>query len=151
MKVINYKRSVNNTLNASRKLLSLLKIDYTSTYLEDILLTHSDYPSLLSISDSLEKYNVDTLAVKISEEKLDEIPLPCLVQVHEKGNSFLYIIRKVEKNQVCFYNENNKSIKVSRDAFINKWTGICLLAEKNEKSKEPGIEEELKKKNLFLV
>lgn len=140
---------MDNDLNVLNKLLELVKVKKTNTFLKENLLSHADYPSLISISDTLEKYNIQTLAVKIKEEKLEVIPLPCIIQVYDKGEYFFYILTKIEANNVTVYNQNNKILYISKDTFLEVWTGICLLIEITPTTKEPGIEARIKRRKII--
>ena len=55
---------MDNCVFVTKQLLTLLGVKSTSKYLKDKILSHPDYPSLLSISDTLEEYQIETLAVK---------------------------------------------------------------------------------------
>lgn len=65
---------MNNCLHAARRILKLFDVPYTGSYLKDALLSHPHYPSLLAIADTLDKYGISQLAVKIGKEKLDQVP-----------------------------------------------------------------------------
>ncbi|WKB81842.1 vitamin K epoxide reductase family protein [Cellulophaga lytica] len=140
---------MSNYLDTTKKLLKLLSVKHTNTYIKDAILSHPDYPSLLSISDTLTKYSVENLAVKIDSEKLKEIPLPCIVQVEEKGTSLFYVLNSYDDTNTAYYDHKNKHNTVSTDTFLEKWTGICLVAEKSEESREPGIEKRLAQKKVI--
>ncbi|QCX02206.1 hypothetical protein FGM00_19560 [Aggregatimonas sangjinii] len=142
---------MSNLLDSMRIILRLLKIEKTNSYLKDTLFSHPNYPSLLSISDTLGKYRINTLAVRIGEEKLQEIPLPCFVQVVDQGTTLLYILTKINLNEVVLIKESNLITKSSKMDFQKKWTGICLLVEKTKNSKEPDIEKKLARKKSITV
>ena len=61
---------MNNCLTTVKRILNLLNVKYTSKYLKDTILSHPNYNSLLSISDTLDKYNIENLALKIDWIKL---------------------------------------------------------------------------------
>ncbi|MCX2682113.1 hypothetical protein OOZ15_19340 [Galbibacter sp. EGI 63066] len=50
---------MDNCLNTFLKLLKCLKVKHTKAYAKDTILSHPDYPSMLAISDALEKYNIE--------------------------------------------------------------------------------------------
>ncbi len=135
---------MDNYISSTKKILQTLQLKHTNTYIKDNILSHPDYPSLLSVSDTLEKYNIDTLAIKINAERLEEAPLPYIVQVEERNNPLFYVLTKIDKNTIAYYNENNKIFNETKDGFLSKWTGICLLVEKTESSQEPNIEQSIR-------
>jgi uncharacterized membrane protein len=148
---------MDNALHTFIKLLQLLKVKYTKVYATDIILSQSDYPNLLAISESLSHYKIDSAAVKVENDSLDKLPLPCVVQVMVKENErapamlFFHTLEKVTDKDVTYYNYLNKKKTVTKKQFIEQWTGIALLVEKNKNSQEPNITEKLKKRRVEQV
>ncbi|MFI1745054.1 cysteine peptidase family C39 domain-containing protein [Thalassobellus sediminis] len=140
---------MDNCVNATRKLLNTLNVKNTKKYLEDSILSHPEHPSLLAISDTLEKYNIETLAVKIDQEKLNNMPLPCIVQVKKQGTHVFFVLKKVLANEVEYYDDKSKLVKTLKEDFLKSWTGICLLAETSTESKEIDIDKKLLSSNIL--
>lgn len=140
---------MDNCINTSRKILELLKIKYTSKYLKDSILSHPDHPSLLAISDTFNRYNINNEAIKIGQDKFSYLPLPCIVQVSVRGTTFFYTLIKITDAKVIFYDQENKLKQETKEDLLKKWTGICLLAEKSEKSREIDIEKKLFERQTF--
>lgn len=134
---------MDNCVYATKRLLTLLNVKNTKKYLEDSILSHPEHPSLLAVSDTLEKYNVATLAVQINAEKLNDMPLPCIVQVKQRGAPLFFVLNKITERDVEYYDDKNKLTKASKEEFLKVWTGICLLAETSEDSKEIDIDKKL--------
>ena len=141
---------MDHCISASKTLLKQLSIKYTDQYLEDNVLSHPHHPSLLSITDTLDKYNIENLAVRINAEKLSQLPLPCIVQVSDDGGIF-YVLKQYSEDKIEYLSDNGKSIFVPRDNFLERWTGICLLAETSKDSREPGIEKKLADKMVMSI
>lgn len=143
---------MDNCLFAVSRILNILEVPYTSQYIKELILSHSDYPSILSISDSLNKYKVRNAAVQIEDKnELSNIPTPAIVQIDRSGNPVFCVLNSVSSDTVRFYNEFDKVEVISFQKFTELWTGICLLIEKTEDAKEPGFEKHLYKKNLKYV
>ena len=123
-----------------KRILHLLDIPYTNNYLKDILVSHPDPESLLSISDTLAKYKIDSLAVQIGGEKLDQLPLPCIIQIKGDSHPYFSCLSRVSESSMEYVDIKGATIKTPRDEFMSKWTGVTLLAEKGENSSEPGYE-----------
>ncbi|MEP1488877.1 MAG: vitamin K epoxide reductase family protein [Algibacter sp.] len=134
---------MDNCIHATKRLLISLNIKHTSKYLKDSILSHPDHPSLLSISDTLEKYQIETLAVKIDADKLNEMPMPSIVQVEVNRQPLFFVLQKVLDNKVSYYDDKNKLTESSKETFLKLWTGICLLVETTTQSKEKDIEKKL--------
>lgn len=61
-------------VKATIHFLKLLNVKVTNTTVNETLQNHPDWPSLLCISDSLNKWNVPNGAGKIDVSKIDELP-----------------------------------------------------------------------------
>ncbi|WP_164674917.1 hypothetical protein [Anditalea andensis] len=53
--------------------------------------------------------------------------------------------------EVVYVNESNKKVLVSPREFMNQWTGVSLIVEKNSDFIEPGYKEEFGKKEDFKL
>ncbi len=130
-----------NCIQTSKKILALLRVRYTGKYLKGEVISHPHFPSLLTISDVLEKYKISHVPLKIGKDKLAEVPLPCIAQVAVRGKEFFHTLTHISEKSVDGYDELGIENKVSREDFLKMWTGVVLLVERNEDSAEPGIEE----------
>jgi uncharacterized membrane protein len=124
------------------ELLKSLGAKVTIATIDDILHEHPDYPSFLSISDSLEKWNIESVSIETSKEKLNEIPTPFITAF--KQNVFI-LVTKVHENSVAIKNQHGKHVIMTKADFFDKWTEQILLAELNERSGEADYQ---KKYNL---
>jgi hypothetical protein len=70
------------TLNTTlHNWLTELKIPVSKSYLKQQLQSHPDYPSLLSITDTLNELCIDNTAIQIEKEILPEIPTPFIAHL----------------------------------------------------------------------
>lgn len=116
-----------------------LGVRVTDTSVENALSNHSDYPSLLSISNVLSNYGVKNISFKGSIEKFKEMPFPFITQIKgEKSQEAFYtIIRSITNGNISYYNpESHRWEKISSESLEKKWTGIILLADEEEKRDE---------------
>jgi hypothetical protein len=67
------KTSSHNTSLVTHQLIKYWKLPITRTTTIDSLEAHPDFPSLYSISDNLKKWKIDSLALQIDAEKLDQL------------------------------------------------------------------------------
>jgi len=132
--------SMENSLICTKRLFELIKLPYTTAFLMDKLLTHPEPESLLSISDTLAEYKVDSLALQIGEDKLDQLPLPCIVQLKGDRHPFFSCLSSVDKGDIEYLDSTGRTTKILRNEFLTKWTGVTLLVEKVENSAEPGYQ-----------
>ncbi|MET2983641.1 vitamin K epoxide reductase family protein [Aureibaculum conchae] len=142
---------MDNCYIATKQLLKRLKVKHTNAYLKDNILSHPDHPSLLSIADTLTRYNIENLAVKITEEKFDELSTPCIVQVSVHSRTLFYTLTNITDTTVTYFDDKNKKQELTKAKFLKLWTGVCLMAETNATSKEIDIEKKLADKRLTTV
>lgn len=144
---------MDNCVNTVSNLLRILKVKHTLRYVTDSVLSHSDHSSLLSISDTLEKYKIDSLAIRIDAKKLVEMPTPFIAQVKDHKQELFWIVEQISKQEVTYRNDENKKLNCSVEKFLELWTGIVLLVEVTNDSKEEGIQEKIVNKRLqnFLI
>lgn len=92
-----------------------LKIPVSKSYIKQQLLSHPDYPSLLSITDTLTGLGIENAAVQIEKEKLEELETPFLVHLNGNGGEFSIV---------------KESKQTLQKEFLNRWSGIAVAAEK---------------------
>lgn len=142
---------MNNNLIVAERLLKSksINVKYTKNYLKDTILSHPDYPSLLSISDTLKDYNIKTLAAKIDFNKLKGMPMPCIVQIEANNQFLFYVLEHITDSEVSYFYKKREPTKMSKNDFLDIWTGITLLIEKTERSEEKGIREKILVKRIY--
>ncbi|PWK16678.1 peptidase C39-like protein [Arcicella aurantiaca] len=126
--------SEKNAFVAVNNLLKIAKVKVTETTLKNKLLQHSEFPTLVSLSDVLTDLKVDNMATRINPYQLSEIPLPAIAHF-ENGSGYI-IISKIENNTVEWLHDKMGIRSESIAEFSQKWQGITLLTQPNEKSGE---------------
>lgn len=121
-----------------KTLLGELGVPFTNRFLKEKLGTHPEPESLLAISDTLTEYKLESLALQMGEDKLDQLPLPCVVQVNQNSHPYFTCLSQVSEDWVGHLDEKGKLIKQARKEFVTLWTGVTLVVEKGEHSGEPG-------------
>ena len=93
--------------------------------------SHPDYPSLLSISDTLTFFSVENQAIQVDATEIELLPEQFIALLtKESGTQFLYLVQEIENSYFLF--EEGKNVPISKADLIDKWRGIALLAEKSE-------------------
>jgi uncharacterized membrane protein len=126
--------SEKNAFTAVNNLLKIAKVNVTETTLKSKLLQHSDFPTLISLSDVLTDLKVDNMATRINPYQLSEIPLPAIA--HFENGAGYVIINKIEDNNVEWFHDKMGIKRESIAEFSQKWQGITLLTQPSEKSGE---------------
>jgi len=137
MKLLTFTFRKTNAVAVSTALIKRLKIPVSGFTIKSSLENHPDYPSLLSLSDSLTSWSVPNQAMQLDKENsnIDELPLPFIAHVKIEGGQLL-LINEIRGNIVYFSNEAEKNGKLDKDEFLRRWDGIILYAEKDEQSGE---------------
>lgn len=87
------------------KYLKQLGIPVSEAYCKQLIRSHPDYPSLLSIADALQRLGINHNVVRLSNDRLVDVPAPYLVKPAE-GRRNLTTIE--EKNDLTQYLENTE-------------------------------------------
>ncbi len=71
--------------------LRAMKLKVSHGYIEKQLLSHPDYPSILSVSDSMEQLGLNVKVGRTEKEQLSHIPFPYLLHTKAHQSGFLLI------------------------------------------------------------
>lgn len=116
-------------------LLRRLDICHTSLYLDKI---GEEYPdrdrTLGGLANLLALYNVESMPVQVEDKFnfLQEAEYPFIARLPE-GNACIDEIRNGYIRYFC----NHQERVAEMDRFVEMWTGVALLVEKKENSREP--------------
>lgn len=131
----------------------LLNVNVTKTTLKKDLVEHPNYPSLLSISDVIKTYGVDSVSIKTDFKNLVTFNTPFIAHTSSTKNTHLTfsVVKKIDQDTVDIFNPSIRLYeKLSINNFERIFKGVVLLAEKEEISGEFNFKEksriELQKK-----
>src|SRR5688572_67143 len=71
--------------------LSLLKIPASVALVKSQVKSHPQYPSLVSITDTLDWLGIENMAVEIEKEQLQEISTPFLAYLGDDAGGFVIV------------------------------------------------------------
>ncbi|MFC6096427.1 vitamin K epoxide reductase family protein [Flavobacterium qiangtangense] len=91
---------------------------------EELYFSHPNYPSLFSITDSLEALGIENVAIKFPKEKISE--LPDIFLANFDGH---FVLVHKNNTEVRIENENGENSKLSISSFVDGWNGIILIIE----------------------
>ncbi|MFV8369601.1 thioredoxin domain-containing protein [Flavobacterium sp. LB2R40] len=93
--------------------------------------SHPDYPSLLSIVDTLTFFNIDNGAMRLTFSEIELLPDRFITFLKEEKNKpQLCLIEK--KGNEYFQTKDKKTSIISKKEIETRWEGIVLIAEKTE-------------------
>lgn len=125
--------------------LRLINVKAHVETVNEALQNHPDWPSLLSISDTLSKWQVPNAAGKINPMQLDELPTPFLTNSN-KYDAPIAIVTQVTDAGVQVLQDNyTKAVTLKKEEFLKHWDGFYMIAEPGSASGEPGFENNRKK------
>lgn len=147
-----------NITNVAFHYLQKLNIPVTKTSLQNNLQNNPYYPSLYSLSNVFERFNIDNQAYKINKEKFGELQHPFIAYLKNQptGKDFV-LVTSIADNEVKYLAEGSKIKTVNKESFLKDWENIVLIAEPKNKSGEADYiinhkkEIALKNKNNSLV
>ncbi|OYW78465.1 MAG: hypothetical protein B7Z27_07415, partial [Sphingobacteriia bacterium 32-37-4] len=113
--------------------------------INETLQSHPDYPSFLSISDSLNNWKVENLVIQTSAEKLLEIPTPFITSF--KQGVFVAELGVVE-NGILIVNQQGKKETIAKSVFLSQWSENILVAEASEFSGEINNQQKINTSNV---
>ena len=147
----------NQLVSVTSKLLKKINVPFTKIGLKTTLTNHPFYPSLLSLSDTINQYGIVNRALKVEIDQLEELPTPFFAFIHnpEINTEDFVCVTDISKESVEYYYTGVR--KVSKNSFISAWESqIVLLVEATNESKESRYSEnnslvnKHRSKNAFL-
>lgn len=135
-----------NIVNVAVKYIQLLNVGTTKTSLQHSLRTHPHYPSLYSIGNVFERYNVDNNAYEINKDNFNELQPPFIAFLKNQptGKDFV-LVTSVNENEVKYISDGSKEKLITKEKFVKDFENIVFIAERNEKSGEADYTIKLKK------
>ena len=113
--------------------LKSMKIKVNLNTINQTLHEHPDYPSFLSITDSLKIWNVDCLALQTNADNLLSISAPFITNYK---NGHFIVVKELLGNEIKITNQHGNTELIKRDQFLEKWSENIIVAESNEQSGE---------------
>ena len=101
--------------------------------------SHPDFPSLRSVTDTLDYLEIEHLAISVPKEALDQLP-DCFLAIIDTQNQQKNSLVAVEKKngKVVLHNVDDKQ-EMDEAAFLEIWEGVVVAVEPNvaEKGAKP--------------
>jgi len=110
----------------------LTTLGYThKNKIEKWLFSHPDYPSLKSISDTLNHYGIDSISAKVDVETILTLEQPFLAYINDGVRMYAVMAEVADKNNILISYAHQKSEKISLEFFKSIYQGIILAIDKN--------------------
>jgi len=95
--------------------LKYLNIPVSERFCKKRIASHSDYPSILAVADTLQQFGIHHTVARAHKENLNDLPLPALLHLDTAGGSLLPV-----------YNAGD--LEDSKEK-LNHWSGVLIKAE----------------------
>ncbi|WP_431214611.1 vitamin K epoxide reductase family protein [Puia sp. P3] len=119
-------------VNIVAALLRELSVPVTDATIRDSLLSHPNYPSLLCVSESLEQWGLDTMALDIAPSGLSQLPCPFLAHCPTVGDDPYWIVKSAGDEGLVCMDSRRRIRPVAFQDFCDVWDGKVLVMEKRE-------------------
>jgi len=115
-----------------------LEINITRSTLQKRLLEHPDYPSLLSICDTLKYYDIDNIVVPVPLDKFEQLPRPFIAVTKGENslNDYLTLVYETGDLIKIYNPEKSKPENLPAAKFEMLYKGLVLLANPKDSSGE---------------
>jgi uncharacterized membrane protein/thiol-disulfide isomerase/thioredoxin len=136
----------NNGSEVAKVLVDLLYVNISQSTIKDEIEMHPNYPSLLSVSDTLNNYGIETVTAKFDHEAFPHLPIPFITQIKGKSASddFFTIVKEIDTTSVCFLDpEKHQWTTVPSGNFFERCSEIVLLAEAGKNAGEPEYQQQI--------
>lgn len=139
-------QSKTNLPNVAINYLQQLKVPFTKKAVKAYMTENAFYPSLFSISDTLDKYHVPNEAYSVEPEHFDQLVPPFITYCKNlpTGKDFV-LVTAMDSGHVTYIGETDKPITVTRDVFKEMWQNVVLIGESNAQSSEPNYQKNVAK------
>ena len=120
MKIFSLNRNTENSVVVTAQLLRLLNVNVTQESLQNSLTAHPDYPSIISITDVLYKYKIDSSIIKVAWDDIDKLETPFITRLKFNDGAFV-VITKVSKEHIEYLKPHYKitPARISKGNFLN--------------------------------
>lgn len=121
----------------SAALLSIIRFyggDISISKLVDMTNTTKEGTNFLNIKNAALKLGLNSVGYKINEfNLLYEITCPYIVQLLDNNYTHFVVVYKIKNNKLLIMDPAKGKVIMSKDEFINKWTGYLLTFEPYKK------------------
>jgi uncharacterized membrane protein len=135
-----------NALTVLENAARLLGINLSNTSLEAVSYL-PDFPSMSSLAVAFSEWGIETAALKLRKEDLQELSLPAIAHTF-KNNGHFVIITHVCDDRITYHDTEKGWRTESVEKFVPQWSGVVLLMEAKENAGDPRYDEHRKQERL---
>ena len=130
------------------KYAELLQVNITKTTLRKTIEENPNYPSLLSLTQTFSKFNIENVAYQIEPDKVTAIPTPfiALLSMGNVGQDFV-VVTQIKEDRIYYNYNSNRAFNLSIDQFKRQFRNVIFFGEPSEDSGE--LDFRTKRKNEY--
>lgn len=83
---------------AVEKLLELIGVPFTKSFLKKALIFHPDSPSLSAIGNLLNDMKIPNIATRLNVKQIQDIPLPALSFLSVEGKGGFVVLKNIDNS-----------------------------------------------------
>lgn len=145
--MLNFLNQFDPSVTVTIQLLKNLNVKVTDFSVKETIERHPDFPSILSISDSLNSWHVDNKVIKINPIQIINLPCPFIAYTKANGGTFV-VVKDIKDDNIFYLNPENQT-KVKRvEEFLQQFNDVVLLAQTNKHSGEKDYKIAFRKRKL---
>ena len=123
-----------NAIAVVRRMIRHYKIPVTDQSVEEVLKSHSDYPSLKSICDALNEWKIENYPMRLDRDELRDAGSPFIAHLKDKEEKIAFVPGFNGNSKVTYYDSFGKSKTVGKETFFNMYSGVSILIDPGEDS-----------------
>jgi len=124
-----------NVVFVLQKTAEFLKFKVTRKTVKEFLLSHPYYPSLKSVCDALNKWDIENYPLKLEQEEIKALQKPFIAHL-KKGGEYLAFVEEIKNDQVTYFISENKGTTEKFEDFAKKLSGAVVVMQASESSGE---------------
>ncbi len=115
------------------KYLKYLNLNVSKNYFEELVVSNANFPSLLSISDVLERLSIRHDIGQVNKESLRNLEFPYVLHIDKKEGDLVFVKNEkdLDRNEQKLKNWSGTVIKIYSKEIVNNKTNEELIKEEN--------------------
>ncbi|MBS1975447.1 MAG: vitamin K epoxide reductase family protein, partial [Bacteroidetes bacterium] len=117
----------------------LLRAKITASGIKKAIEENPYYPSLLSLSDTFDRYNIPNSAYEVGKENFSELvpPFVAFANMPGAGKDFV-LVTAMQNGSVSYLHKKQKAETIGKAEFLKRYQDVVWMAEPGEQSGESG-------------
>jgi uncharacterized membrane protein len=147
---LTYFDSTNHLERSVIFLIKSLDVKVTTSSIKHALITHPNYPSLLSVVNTLSIFGVNSLAAKASLSTIGDLPTPFLAHIkgEKLGHDLFGIVLQTSSKNIEYFNPDEAKVKtIPVSEFEKLFKGSVLVVESLENAGEVDYKNKFRKES----